>query len=91
MFGTFLCCMWTPKGINFGSILNNTDKKPGTGIFVDQLKSSQPGLVHQFLGELTSGRIWSTQVMVDHLRNVVDVNIVHITSKEETLARKPAF
>ena len=35
-------------------------------VSVDQLQSAQTGLLPQLLGKLTSARIWSAEVMVDH-------------------------
>ena len=41
--------------------------KSGASVSVDQLHSSQTGLVPKFSGKSTIVRIWSVQVMVDHL------------------------
>ena len=45
------------KGKNSESIRKYTDNKPLYGVSLDQLWSSQPGLVPQFSGKLTIAHI----------------------------------
>ena len=91
IFGTERRSKWKTKGNKSGSIRKETDNKPGYGISVDQLQSYQPGLVPQFLGEITRARIWYTQVMVYHFSDLTYVRLVISTIQEETLAVNQPF
>ena len=48
---------WITKANKLESIKKDTENKPVSGVSVDQLQSSQPGLVPQFSGKLTSAHI----------------------------------
>ena len=82
---------WIPKVNKQESIRKDTYNKPEYGISLYQLWSSQPGLVPQFSGKLTSARVWSTQVMVNHFSDLTYLHLMRITSQEENLAVKSAF
>ena len=58
---------------------------------VDQIQSYQPGLVPQLSGKLTSARICSAQVMVEHFSYLTCVHLVKSTGQEGTLLEKSAF
>ena len=66
MFGKYQHCTWITKGNKLGSICNETNDKPGSGVSVDQLQSTQTGLVPQFWGGITSPKIWDAQSILDH-------------------------
>ena len=66
--------------------MKETDNKPRAAVLVDQLQSSHPGLVPQISGKLTSARIWSSQVMVDHFSYLTYLNLTISTIQEETLS-----
>ena len=57
---------------------------------MDQLVSTQPGLIPQFGGHLTRDRIWAANVAVDHFTNVIKVCLMKTTSQAETLDAKLA-
>ena len=48
-------------------------------------------MVPQLSGKLTSARIWSDQLMVDHFSDLTYVHIMIITSQEDALAGKSEF
>ena len=73
------------------SIQKVTDNNPGAGVSVEQLQSYQPVLVPQFSVKITSARIWSDQVIMDHFSELTYVHLMKSTSQEENLAGKPAF
>ena len=62
--------------------MKETDNTPGYGVLVDQLQSSQTGLVPQFSGKITSVRIWAVQVLVDYFSELTSVHLMRITTKE---------
>ena len=82
---------WITKDNKSESIRKYTDNKPLYGVSLDQLWSSQPGLVPQFSGKLTSSQICSAQVMVNHFSDLTYLHLMRITSQEENLAVKSAF
>ena len=59
MFGTERRSKWITKGNKSESTRKETDNNPGAELALDQLQSSQPGLVPQLSGKLTNARIWS--------------------------------
>ena len=81
---------WIPKVNKQESIRKDTYNKPEYGISLYQLWSSQPGLVPQFSGKLTSARVWSTQVMVNNLSDLTYVHMMRRSGHEGYLARKSA-
>ena len=71
-------------------IRTKTDDAPGKCVSMDQLISTQPGLIPQFWGHLTRDRIWAANVAVDHFTNVIKVALMKTTSQAETLDAKLA-
>ena len=65
--------------------MKNIDNKPRDGVSVDQLQSAQIVLVPQFLGKLTSVRIWDSQVVVDHFSELNYIQMMRIPSQKYTL------
>ena len=61
------------------SISKETNSKPGDRVSVYQLHSAHPGLVPQFSGQLTSARIWTKQVMVDHFSDLTYLQLMTST------------
>ncbi|KAL7550148.1 hypothetical protein ACHAWF_013389 [Thalassiosira exigua] len=74
-----------------GSIRKETETEPGDGVSVDQIISSQPGLIPQMSGFLTSKRIWGCTTFVDHVSDYVYVHLMHEFTLEETLLAKAAW
>ena len=75
MFGTECRRQQITKGKKSVCISKDTANKSGSGVSVDQLQSAKPGLVPQLSGKLTSARIWSNQLTVDHFS---DLNYVQL-------------
>ena len=88
MFGTSRKRQWRTKGKKSGSINKETDNNPGSRVSVDQLQSSNPGLVPQLSGKITSARIWPAQLIVEHFSDLTYMHLMGITSQEYTLAGK---
>ena len=42
------------------------EKKPGDGVSVDHIVSTQPGLIPQMSGFITNQRLWGATTFVDH-------------------------
>ena len=79
------------KGKNLRFIRKEIDNNPRAPVSVDQLQSSQPGLVPQLSVKLTSAQIWDAQVMVDHFSYLTYVHLLRSTRQELKLACKAAF
>ena len=62
--------------------MKEIDNNPVSVVSVDQPQSNYPGLVPQFSGKLTSARIWSEQVILDHFRNLTYVYLMISTIQE---------
>lgn len=75
----------------YGSIRTLADKCPGTGTSIDQLISAQPGFVPQIRGKLTSAKITTITVFVDHYSDFTFVYLQKSASQEETLEAKAAY
>ena len=82
MFGTSSRSQWRAKGNNSFSISKDTSNKLEAVVSVYQLQSDQLGLVPQFSGKLTRGRIWDAQFMVDHLSDLTYVKLIRIKSQK---------
>ena len=67
---------WRTKGKKRGSIRRTEQKKPGNNVSIDQIISSQPGLIPQMSGFLTHKRIWGYATFVDHVSDFVYVHLV---------------
>ena len=66
-------------------MMKNIVDKTRYGVSVDQLQSAQIVLVPQFLGKLTSVRIWDSQVVVDNFSELNYIQLMRITSQKYTL------
>ena len=91
MIGIARIRQWITKGKKSGSTSKENENKLGSEVSVDQLKKSQPGLVPQLPGKLTSAHIWDAQVMVEHFSDLTYVQLTRSIILEETLLKKPAF
>ena len=91
MFVTSIKRQWITKVKKLDPIKKETDNNTGDGVSVDQLQSSQPGLVPQLSGKLTIARICTAQVMVDHFSDLTYVHQIRFTSQEYYLAGKSTF
>ena len=90
-FGTAHRRPWRVKGKKAGSIRRKEQVEPGDGVSVDQVISSQPGLIPQMSGYLTSSRIWGCTTFVDHVSDFVYVHLMRDFTLDETLLAKAAF
>ena len=66
-------------------------KLPGDGVSVDQIVSTQPGLIPRMSGFLTNQRLWGATTFVDHLSNYVYVRLMRDLSLTKTLLEKYAM
>ena len=82
---------WRHKGKRHGDIRKKSHKIPGDATSVDQIVSSQPGLIPQMSGFLTSKRIWGCTTFVDHVSNYVNVHLMRDFTLEETVQAKTAY
>ncbi len=81
---------WRSKGLK-GSIRKESNNAPGKCISMDQLVSTQPGLIPQMAGFLTNLRIWGATVFVYHFSNYVYVALMQDLGLDKTLLVKLAF
>ena len=85
---------WRTKQTKSGTastLRKETVKEPGDVVGVDQLISAQPGLIPQWKGTLTRGRIWAATVFVDYVSGFVHVGLMSDQSAETTLQCKREF
>ena len=82
---------WRHKGKKAGSIRTKDQTEPGDGTSIDQIISSQSGIILQMSGFLTNKRIWGCTTFVDHVSNYVYVHLMRDFSLEETLLVKKAY
>ena len=82
---------WRTKGKKSGSIRRPEQKEPGDGVSIDQIISSQPGLIPQMSGFLTNKRIWGCTTFVDHVSDFVYVHLMRDFTLDETLLAKAAW
>ena len=85
---------WRTKQTKSGTastLRKETVKEPGDVVGVDQLIFAQPGLVPQWKGTLTRGRIWAATVFVDYISGLVHVGLMTDQSAEATLQCKREF
>ena len=87
-FGSAHRCPWRTKGKKSGSIRRKEHIKPGDGVSIDQIISSQPGLIPQMSGFLTSERIWDATTIVDHASDYVYCHLMKNLTLEDTLMAK---
>ena len=81
---------WRTKD-NFGSIKKSSHDVPGSLVCVDQLISSQPGLLPQSSGYLTASRIWACNIFLDVNTRYGFGFMMHNTLLEQTIKAKQAF
>ena len=91
MFGKVHRKGWITKVDGRHGIRWDDDDNPGAGTSIDQLISTQSGLVPQTSGRLTRGRICGTNVMVDHFSNFIYVHLITSISGKQTLAAKKSY
>ena len=82
---------WRHKGKKSGSIRKEEHVNPGDGVSIDQIISSQPGLIPKMSGFLTSKRIWGITTFVDHVSDFVYVHLMRDFTLDETLLAKTAW
>jgi hypothetical protein len=82
---------WRAKGKKSGSIRKAKEVEPGDGQSIDQIVSSQPGLIPQMSGFLTSERYFGATTIVDHVSDYVYVHLMRNLSLEETLIAKRSW
>ena len=58
---------------------------------MDQIISSQPGLIPQMSDFLTNQRLWEVTTFVDHISNFVYVNLMRFLSIAETFLARAAM
>ncbi len=90
-FGTAHRCPWCTKGKKSGSIQKLDQTKPGDGVSVDQIISTQPGLIPQMAGFLTSKWIWGCTTFVNHVSNYIHVHLMKDFTIIETFLAKLEF
>ena len=76
---------WQTKGKASGSIHNPGHIKPGDGVSMDQIVSTQPDLIPQMSGFLTNRRIWGCTTFCYHVSDFVYVHLMRDFTVEETL------
>jgi len=80
--------LWRHKGKKSGSIHQKHRLEPGDVVSVDQIVSSQPGLIPQISRFLTSKRIWGCTTVVDHVSGFVYVHLMHDFTLEKPFWQK---
>ena len=90
LFGNSKRKPWRTKASS-SCIRKANEKYPGAATSVDQLISSQPGLIPQSSGNLLRDRINAATVFVDHFSNYVYVHLMRSVTGEETLEAKQAY
>ena len=65
--------------------------KPGQKVGIDQILSTQPGLVPQEKVSMTRSSIWGATVFVDYATRWVKVHLKQDTSVDSTLEAKEYF
>ena len=68
-----------------GSIRTSDHKEPGDRVSIDQIISSQPGLIRQMSGFFTSRRIWGCTDLCDRVPDFFYVHLMRYFTFEETL------
>ena len=58
---------------------------------IDQMVSSQPGLITQVTWDITHARFWSATIFLDHCYEYCYAHLMRRTSYEETLQAKEAY
>jgi hypothetical protein len=82
---------WRVQGKLSGSIRKSNKVEPGDGQSIDQIVSSQPGLIPQMSVFLTSERYFGATTIVDHVSDYVYVHLMRNLRLEETLIVKRSW
>ena len=82
---------WRYKGNRAGAIRTPQDDHPGACVSVDQLVSSQPGLLAQLSGHLTRRRVTCATIFKDHFSDFIFCHLQCSSGHEETLSAKWSF
>ena len=90
-FGQSHCCPWRVKVNKSGSIQTPEQKDPVDGVSVDNIVSSQPGLIPQMSFFLTKQRLWGATTFLDHISDFVYVHLMQDLSLAETMLAKEAM
>ena len=91
IFGTSRRGQWITKGNKSWSISKETDNNTLASVSLDQLQSYHPVLFPHLSVKLTTVRIWSVQLTVDHFSYVTYVRIIIITIQYYFLSVKSDF
>jgi hypothetical protein len=88
-FGTAHCCPWCTHGKASGFICCPEHILPGNSVLVDQIVSTQPGLIPQMSGFLMCCCIWGCTTFCNHFNDFVCVHLMQdFTDDKTTLAVK---
>ena len=80
------------KGKKISSTCRPEQKEPGDKVLIDQIISSQPGLIPQMSGFLTNKRICGCTTFVDHdISDFVYVHLMRDSTPDETFLEKAAW
>ncbi len=90
-FGQAHCHPWCRKGKASGIICKPNKVQPGDGTSVDQIVSTQPGLIPQMAGFPISDRIWGMTIFCNHVSNFVYVHLMRNFTLAEMLLAKCAY
>ena len=82
---------WCTKGKKSGSICHPEQKESGDGVSVNRIISSQPGLIPQMSGFLTSKIIRGCTTFMNHVSDFVYVHLIRDFTLDKTLLEKAAW
>ena len=91
IFGKMKKRKWKNTKSSDSSIQKPSHNKPGKCVSVDQLISSEPGLVPRISGRHTRERITAGTCFIDHKSGYGYTHLCRSTSQDETLESKIAF
>ena len=94
MFGAQHRTNWQTKSSKHGKKsepIKEDLTKPGQCVGVDQMISTQPGLITQEKGNMTQARIWACTVFLDYYTGYVFVALMRDLTLESTLSAKKEF
>ena len=90
-FGEAHCHQWRYKGNSDSGIRTPQDDHPGACVSVNQLVTSQPGLLAQLSSHLTRRRVTCATIVKDHFSDFIFCHLQCSTCSEETLSVKWSF
>jgi hypothetical protein len=73
------------------TIKKESEDNSGAYVSVDQLVSTQPGLVPQISGQLTSAQIWAATVFLDYITRHVYVHLMRDQTQASTLEKESSY